>query len=140
MTTSNGIASPPPWACEQNRERNRGTTRKEESEQTEEKTQHKESEPVREVKVVGLITEGKELMRGLSPMCTALSRTQAIDKDRRYPREMRDELDEANDHVRWVAKLCARQARARRDIVFEHPVSAINWQMSEIKTPRPERE
>ena len=84
-------------------------------------------------KAVNLITEGKPFMLILSPMCTAFSQIQAINKERRDPAVVRRELDEAKDHIRWVMKLCALQARANRYFVFEHPASASSWEMAEIK-------
>ena len=69
-------------------------------------------------------------------MCTAFSQIQAINKGRRDPNVVRRELDEAKDHIRWVMRLCAMQARANRYFVFEHPASATSWEMAEIQKVR----
>ena len=84
-------------------------------------------------KVMHLIAEGKPYMIVLSPMCTAFSQIQAINKGRRDPAVVRRELDEAKDHIRWVMKICAIQARANRYFVFEHPANATSWDMAEVK-------
>ena len=84
-------------------------------------------------KVVSLINEGKPFTIILSPMCTAFSQIQAINKGRRDPAVIRREIDDAKDHIRWVMKLCALQHRSNRYFVFEHPAGATSWDMAEVK-------
>ena len=84
-------------------------------------------------KVVELIREGKPYCLILSPMCTAFSSMQNINRDRRDPGIVTSELEEAKDHVRWCMKLCALQARSNRYFVYEHPAGATSWSMAEVK-------
>ena len=84
-------------------------------------------------KVMKLINEGKPYMVIMSPMCTAFSQIQAINKDRRDPQIVRRELDDAKDHIRWVMKIAALQVRSNRYFAFEHPATATSWLMVEVK-------
>ena len=71
-------------------------------------------------KVVALVREARPFMLVCSPMCTAFSRIQALNVERRDPAVVRRELEDAKDHVRWVMRLCATQAREGRYFLFEH--------------------
>ena len=84
-------------------------------------------------KVMKLINEGKPYMIIMSPICTAFSQIQAINKQRRDPKIVRQELDDAKDHIRWVMKIAAIQVRCNRYFAFEHPATATSWDMAEIK-------
>ena len=77
-------------------------------------------------KVVGLVKEAKPYMLVCSPMCTAFSRLQALNEERRDPAIVRRELECAKDHVRWVMKLCATQVREGRYFLFENPMTATS--------------
>ena len=68
-----------------------------------------------------------------SPMCTAFSRLQALNEDRRDPKVVRRELESAKDHVRWVMRVCALQHREGRYLLYEHPATATSWQMAEVQ-------
>ena len=48
------------------------------------------------------ITEGKPFSVILSPMCTALSQMQNINKDRRDAQVIKREFGEAEYHIRWT--------------------------------------
>ena len=75
--------------------------------------------------VVGLVKESKPYMLVCFPMCTAFSRLQALNEERRDLAAVRRELGSAKDHVRWVTmKLCATQAREGRYFLFEHHMTA----------------
>ena len=66
-------------------------------------------------------------------MCTAFSRLQALNEERRDPAIVRRELECAKDHMRWVMKLCATQVREGRYFPFEHPMTATSWFMPEVE-------
>ena len=84
-------------------------------------------------KVVDLIQQGKPYCIILSPMCTAFSSIQRINRDRRDPEIVHSELEEAKDHVRWCMRFCAMQHRSNRYFVYEHPASASSWFLTEVK-------
>ena len=56
-------------------------------------------------KATKLINEGKPFCVILSPMCTAFSTMQNINKDRRDAHVTRRELEEAKDHIRWAMNM-----------------------------------
>ena len=79
-----------------------------------------------------LIKDGKPYMVMCSPMCTAFSQIQALNKERRDPGIVRRELECAKDHVRWVMKVCSLQHREGRYFAYEHPKTATSWKMAEV--------
>ena len=56
-----------------------------------------------------------------------------MNEERRDPVIVRGELECAKDHVRWVMKLCATQAREGRYFLFEHSMTATSWFMPEVE-------
>ena len=79
-----------------------------------------------------MIVEGKPLFVIGSPPCTALSVMQNINKNRRDPKIVRAEEEEAKEHVRSCVGLCKIQIENRRYFVHEHPAGAASWQMAEM--------
>ena len=69
-------------------------------------------------------------------MCTAFSQMQNINKNRRDPKDIKRELDDAKDHIRFVMSICATQWRENRYFLFEHPDGASWWDMPEVKKIR----
>ena len=67
-----------------------------------------------------LIKFGKPYMVVCSPMCTAFSQMQNINKNRRDPEVIKRELDDAKDHIRFAMSICATQLREHRYFVFEN--------------------
>ena len=80
-----------------------------------------------------LIKHGKPYRVVCSPMCTAFSQMQNINKNRRDPAVIKRELDEAKDHIRFAISICAAQLRENRYFMFEHPDGASSWEMPEVK-------
>ena len=80
-----------------------------------------------------LILEGKPYCVILSPMCTAFSQMQHINKDRRDAKVVNRDLEEAKDHIRWTMRVCSLQHRHNRYFAFEHPGGASSWDMPEVQ-------
>ena len=83
-------------------------------------------------KATNLILDGKPFCVILSPMCTAFSTMQNINKDRRDAKVVKKELEEAKDHIRWAMRICSLQHRCNRYFAFEHPSGATSWAMPEV--------
>ena len=84
-------------------------------------------------KATQLVQEGMPFCLILSPMRTAFSTIQNINKERRDPQTVKKELEDGKDHVRWVMRLCALQHRANRYFALGHPSTATSWEMAEVK-------
>ena len=63
-----------------------------------------------------------------SPMCTAFSAWQHLNRERRDPALMQREYNKAMIHLEFVCKLYRDQADAGRYFLHEHPVAASSWQ------------
>ena len=57
---------------------------------------------------------------------------QKINKNRRDPKIVRAEEEEAKEHVRFCLRLYKIQIENRRYFVHEHPAGAASWQMAEM--------
>ena len=85
-------------------------------------------------KCVKIILEQKPHFLIGSPMCTAFSALQGLNKWRMAP-EKRDALREKGvGHMRFAVKLYRLQAEAGRFLLHEHPNSASSWKLQEVVT------
>ena len=68
-----------------------------------------------------------------SPMCTAFSAWQHLNKHRRDPTVITKEYTRAMIHIRFCMELYALQAAAGRYFVHEHPAQATSWAEEEVR-------
>ena len=68
----------------------------------------------------------------MSPMCTAFSAIQNINKYRRPKDVIEKEIAEARRHIKFAMRICALQHKHGRYFVFEHPATASSWKLEEI--------
>ena len=62
-----------------------------------------------------------------TPMCTAFSSWQHINNKKRDPSVVESERKSGLMHLAWMCKLYAKQARAGRLFLHEHPAHATSW-------------
>ena len=89
------------------------------------------SDPKVQQRVKRLVIESKPLFLIGSPPCTAFSRMQNINKGRRCPKVVQEELQEAEKHMRFCIELYGLQIQGGRYFIHEHPDGATSWQMPE---------
>ena len=68
-----------------------------------------------------------------SPMCTAFSAWQHLNKHRRDPTVITKEYTRAMIHIRFCMELYALQAREGRYFLHEHPAQATSWAEEEVR-------
>ena len=68
-----------------------------------------------------------------SPMCTAFSRLQALNKHRRKASDIEKDLRIGKMHVNFCMKLCQIQHDEGRLFMFEHPDLASSWELESVK-------
>ena len=67
-----------------------------------------------------------------SPMCTAFSALQGLNKWRMHPTKWQSMMDKGLRHMRFAIKLYRLQAEQGRWFLHEHPNSATSWKMPEM--------
>ena len=68
-----------------------------------------------------------------SPMCTALSALQSLNKWRMNPKKWEALMEKGIRHMRFAAKFCRLQAEQGRWLLHEHPNSASSWKLPEVQ-------
>lgn len=67
-----------------------------------------------------------------TPMCTAFSNIQNLNKHRRDPGVIAAEIEKARNHLKWCCHLYRKQANRGAYFLHEHPAQATSWKMPEI--------
>ena len=67
-----------------------------------------------------------------SPMCTAFSALQGLNKWRMNPKKWNALIEKGLRHMRFAVKLYRLQAENNRFLLHEHPSSATSWKMPEV--------
>ena len=67
-----------------------------------------------------------------SPPCTPFSRLQAINKARRDPATVAEELRQGKAHINFCLQVYALQIVGKRHFVHEHPDGSTAWQTPEM--------
>ena len=79
------------------------------------------------VKAERLLDEQAPTLLIGTPMCTAFSTWQYINNKKRDAKVVASEKKAGRMHLAWVCKLYAKQARAGRLFLHEHPAHATSW-------------
>ena len=79
-------------------------------------------------KAEALIDHEQPLLLIGSPMCSALSHFQSLNKNRRGPDVIEKELAEARIHWSWCCRLCRKQLDRGADLLHDHPALAKSLQ------------
>ena len=75
----------------------------------------------KKARALEMVRREKPLFLVGSPMCTAFSTWQRLNAQRCAPERMRARLDEAREHLKFVAKLYREQLDGGRFFLHEHP-------------------
>ena len=78
-------------------------------------------------KVEAMIDARKPLLLIGSPMCTAFSAIQAINRARRDPEVVARELTNGRLHLAWCCHLYRKQVERGACFLHEHPAGATSW-------------
>ena len=68
-----------------------------------------------------------------SPMCTAFSALQGLNKWRMHPKKWDAMVEKGIRHMRFAVKLYRLQAEQGRWFLHEHPNSASSWKLPEVQ-------
>ena len=83
--------------------------------------------PSQRAKAEKLLDKEKPTLLVGSPMCTLFSNMQNLNKHRRDPRVIQDEIDRARIHLAWCCKLYRSQVERGAYFLHEHPKLATSW-------------
>ena len=83
-------------------------------------------------RVKKIIAENRPLFVIGSPPCTPFSVLQNINKGRRCPKVVAQELDLGKKHMKFCIEIYNAQVKEGRFFIHEHPKSATSWSMPEI--------
>ena len=67
-----------------------------------------------------------------SPMCTAFSNIQNLNKMRRDPAVIEKEYEKARVHLKWCCRLYQAQIDRGAYFLHEHPAGATSWKLPEV--------
>ena len=79
-----------------------------------------------------LLDEQRPLLLIGTPMCTAFSNIQNLNKASRDPEVVRAELEKARVHLQWCCRLYQKQLDRGAYFLHEHPAGATSWKTPEI--------
>ena len=74
------------------------------------------------------LLRGRQILLVGSPMCTAFSTRQRVNKKIRDPVTVKGELKRTKPYLEFCVELYREQAKAGRYLLHEHPAYASSWQ------------
>ena len=90
------------------------------------------NDPAQRRKAEALINEQKPLLLIGSPMCTAFSNIQNLNKMKRDPAVVEKEYEKARVHLKWCCQLYMAQINKGAYFLHEHPAGATSWRLPEV--------
>ena len=91
------------------------------------------SKPGKQARLKELINTTEPYFLIGSPPCTPFSNLQNLNKAKRDPRIVKEELAAGRAHLKVCCAEYTRQHKAGRYFVHEHPHSASSWEMAEVQ-------
>lgn len=70
----------------------------------------------------------------VSPPCTMFSCAQNMNRGKVSSEVWRVRLNEGQEFVDFAMDLCSMQLRGKRGFVFEHPRTAVSWNLASVRT------
>jgi len=86
-----------------------------------------------QARVIKLIHDTKPFCIVGSPPCTPFSQLQGLNKARRDPKIVENELKMGKLHMRFCLDVYRMQVRAGRHLAHEHPAGSTAWKMPEVQ-------
>ena len=80
-----------------------------------------------------LLDEQQPLLLMGSPMCTAFSNIQNLNKAKRDPAVVQQEFEKARIHLKWCCHLYQKQVDGGAYVLHGHPAYASSWKTPEIE-------
>ena len=88
------------------------------------------NDPARRAEAEKLLNEQKPQLLIGTPMCTAFSNIQNLNKAKRDPAIVAAEIEKARTHLRWCCHLYQLQLNRGAYFLHEHPGGATSWEES----------
>ena len=90
------------------------------------------NDPAKRKEAEELLDEQRPRLLIGSPMCTAFSHIQNLNKAKRDPNVVAAEIENARIHFKWCCHLYQRQVDRGAYFLHEHPRLATSWHEPEI--------
>ena len=90
------------------------------------------NDPARRKEAEKLLDEQRPQLLIGSPMCTAFSNIQNLNKAKRDPHVVAAEIEKARTHLKWCCHLYQQQIDRGAYFLHEHPRLATSWRELEI--------
>ena len=91
------------------------------------------NEPKKREKAERLIEAQRPVLLICTPMRTAFSNIQNLNKMKRDPKIVAAELGKAREHLKWCCALYKKQVERGAYFLHEHPAHATSWKTPEIE-------